>query len=427
MMSNARPPGGGQPSGRPGEEHHHDRRRVGAAPCPGAAADDQDRTWWQRVVRRARRVGHHRADARGRRRGCRRARRGGPFPHQCRRGLHPARRDVLRADERASLPRRGGARRLPAARPGSRPSGWPPRLAPPGDLLHAGSRVGDLRVVVDRGRRDQHHRDRAGRHAATARDGRNARRHCGQCRRARGAAGRCMSVTFDAASAELRLDADAFITLVEYATDPDNACEDGVDRLLRAGAITAGAPHPVLRNGLAAVTGSLGSLQVLVTCPDGVRLHQAWVARVSAVLTDLTDGTYDFAAVNTEFVPTSIAHLTGLQARPSLVETSAVLDELLLDDLASNSARARTDGGEALADLLAPWPAAVDAVRAGGWRLCVVDIAFPARHRTVVRRLAWVDTDAGGLRVEADDHGPGLVPTSSTALWRARGAVPPAG
>jgi hypothetical protein len=235
-----------------------------------------------------------------------------------------------------------------------------------------------------------------------------------------------VSVTFDAATARLRLDADAFITLVEYATDPEGACDDVVERLSGAGAVADGAPHPVLRNALAAVTSSRGSLQVLVTGPDGVRLHQAWVAFVSAMLTDLADGTYDFAAVSTEFVPTTIAQLTGLQGRPRLDAASAVVDESLLDDLASNSASARADGGEALADLLAPWPRVSAAVRAGHWRLSVVDIAFQARERTVVRRLAWVDTDAGLLRVEADEHGPALVPTTSTALWRAIVSILPA-
>jgi len=158
---------------------------------------------------------------------------------------------------------------------------------------------------------------------------------------------------------------------------------------------------------------------VLVTGPDGVRLHQAWVAFVSAMLTDLADGTYDFAAVSTEFVPTTIGRLTGLQARPRLDPASAVVDESLLDDLASNSEAARAAGSEALADLLAPWPPAAAAVRAGLWQLSVVDIAFPARDRTIVRRLAWVDVDAGLLRVEADEHGPTLVPTTSTAVWRA--------
>jgi hypothetical protein len=228
-----------------------------------------------------------------------------------------------------------------------------------------------------------------------------------------------MSVTFDATTSTLRLDADAFITLVEYATDPDGACEDVVERLSDAGAVIDGSPHPVLRNALAAVTTSLGSLQVLVTGPDGVRLHQAWVAFVSALLTDLADGTYDFAAVSTEFVPTCIARLTGLQARPRLDPASAVVDERLLDDLASNSPEARAAGSEALADLLAPWPQACAAVRAGRWQLSVVDIAFQARDRTVVRRLAWVDVDAGLLRVEADEHGPTLVPVTSTAVWRA--------
>lgn len=235
-----------------------------------------------------------------------------------------------------------------------------------------------------------------------------------------------MSVTFDAATTRLQLDADAFITLVEYATDPEGACEEVVERLSEAGAVADGAPHPVLRNALAAVTTSLGSLQVLVTGPDGVRLHQAWVAFVSAMLTDLADGTYDFAAVSTEFVPTTIARLTGLQWRPRLEAATAVVDESLLDDLASNSTVARSAGSEALADLLAPWPHACAAVRGGRWTLSVVDIAFQARERTVVRRLAWLDVHAGLLRVEADEHGPTLVPTTSTDLWRAIVSILPA-
>lgn len=228
-----------------------------------------------------------------------------------------------------------------------------------------------------------------------------------------------MSVTFDATTGHLRLDADAFIGLVEYATDPDSACDDVVARLSDAGAVVGGAPHPVLRNALAAVTCSLGSLQVLVTGPRGVLLHQAWVAFVSAMLTDQADGTYDFAAVSTDFVPTAIARQTRLRARPVLAPGSVAVDEALLDDLASNASSARDDGSEALARLLVPWPDAEAAVRAGRWRLSVVDIAFPARGQTVVRRLAWVDAEAGLLRVEADEQGPCLVPTTSTALWRA--------
>jgi hypothetical protein len=235
-----------------------------------------------------------------------------------------------------------------------------------------------------------------------------------------------MSVDFDPANATLRLDAETFITLAELPSDAVDACDTSLGKLVDAGAVQDGVPHPALRLGLAAVSGSVASLQVLVAGRDDVRLHHGWLSGESALLTDLADGTYDFAAVSTEFVPTTIAQLTGLQGRPRLDAASAVVDESLLDDLASNSASARADGGEALADLLAPWPRVSAAVRAGHWRLSVVDIAFQARERTVVRRLAWVDTDAGLLRVEVDEHGPALVPTTSTALWRAIVSILPA-
>lgn len=228
-----------------------------------------------------------------------------------------------------------------------------------------------------------------------------------------------MSVEFDAATGDLRLDAEAFIGLVEYAGEPEAVCDEVVARLHRAGAVSHGLPHPLLRNGLAAVTSSLGSLQVLCSAPRGVTLHQAWVAFVSAVLTDLRDGTYDFAAVSTDFLPTQIARLTGLAPRPRLDVAEAAVDEALLDALSADQAHTRVAGSLTLADTLAPWPAAAAAVRAGRWHLAVVDVAFAAPTGTVVRRLAWVDTDAGVLRVEADDRGPVLVPTTSTALWEA--------
>lgn len=93
-----------------------------------------------------------------------------------------------------------------------------------------------------------------------------------------------MSVMFDATTAGLRLDAEAFITLAEYAVDPDAACERTLRDLEEVGAVVDGSPHPALRGALAAVTNSLASLQVLVTDPDGVVLHQGWLARVSATL-----------------------------------------------------------------------------------------------------------------------------------------------
>ena len=227
-----------------------------------------------------------------------------------------------------------------------------------------------------------------------------------------------MSVLFDPDSEVLRLDADAFITLAEYATDPAGACEEVVERLATAGAVADGRPHPVLRDALAAVTSPLASLQVLVSGPDGVRLHQGWLAGQCAMLTDLGDGTYDFVAVGTEFAPTSIARLTVLRARPRLDHGAAVIDEYLLDDLASNSEHTRAAAAEALADLLAPWPTASGAMRAGGWGLSVVDVTHPASGRTVASRLAWVDTDAGTLRVETDGRDLLLAPTTTTEIWR---------
>jgi hypothetical protein len=234
-----------------------------------------------------------------------------------------------------------------------------------------------------------------------------------------------MSVDFDPASGTLRLDAEAFITLAELSSDAVDSCDTTLARLVDAGAVLDGRPHPTLRQGLAAVAGSVASVQVLVAAPEDVRLHHGWLSDDAALLSDHGDGTYDFAAVDTEFVPESIARATRIGPRPRLGEGSAVVDEGVLDDLASSSSAARESGVEALAGLLAPWPAAVAAVRAGGWHLALVDVAFVDRGRTVARRLAWVDTDAGMLRVEADEHGPVLVPVATTELWRAVVAVLP--
>lgn len=235
-----------------------------------------------------------------------------------------------------------------------------------------------------------------------------------------------MSVVFDATTGHLQLDPEAFIGLVDYATEPEGVCDELVARLHRAGVVSGGRPHPLLRNALAAVTSSFGSLQVLlVSTPGSVTLHQCWVAFVSAVLSDVGDGTYEFAAVSTDFLPTEIARRTGLAPRPRLEQAEAVVDESLLDALSAGSARTRVDGGVALAEALAAWPAAATAVRAGRWSLAVADVAFPTPSGTVVRRLAWIDTEAGLLRVEADDRGPVLVPTTSTALWGAVVALLP--
>ena len=234
-----------------------------------------------------------------------------------------------------------------------------------------------------------------------------------------------MSVDFDAANGTLRLDAEAFITLAELSSDSVDPCDTTLGRLVDAGAVIAGMPHPLLRPGLAAVAGSVASLQVLVAGPQDVRLHHGWLSSGAALLTDLGDSTYDFASVSAEFVPEAIARVTFVGPRPRLDDGSVVIDEAVLDDLASSSAPARASGVEALAGLLAGWPTAAAAVRAGCWHLALVDVAFVEARRTVARRLAWLDTDAGMLRIEADEHGPVLVPVGGTELWRAVVAVLP--
>ncbi|MEW1951859.1 hypothetical protein [Terrabacter sp. NPDC080008] len=234
-----------------------------------------------------------------------------------------------------------------------------------------------------------------------------------------------MSVVFDATTGHLQLDPEAFVGLVDYAGDPGSVGDEVLARLRSAGAVVGGAPHPRLQGALAAVANSLGSLQVLRSDTVEVSLHQSWVAFVSAMLTDLGDGTYAFAAVGTDFLPAEVARFTGLSPRPLLADAEAVVDESLLDALSAGAAPTRAAGSATLADALAPWPAAAAAVRAGRWSLAVVDVAFPAPTGTVVRRLAWVDTEAGLLRVEVDDRGPVLVPTTSTALWEAVVALLP--
>jgi hypothetical protein len=234
-----------------------------------------------------------------------------------------------------------------------------------------------------------------------------------------------MSVSFDPDHEALRLDADAFVSLAEYASDPAGACEELVDDFVRAGVVADGRPHPILREALAAVTSARCSLQVLVSAPGGVWLHHGWLAARCAMLTDLGDGTYDFAAVGTEFAPTSIARLTVLRARPRLDAATAPIDEALLDDLASSSAGGRAAAADRLARLLTPWPEARAAVRSGGWHLAVVDVTHPAGGRTVASRLAWVGTDAGTLRVEVDGDELVLVPASTTDIWRSVVAILP--
>ncbi|MGO4597015.1 hypothetical protein [Terrabacter sp. 2RAF25] len=234
-----------------------------------------------------------------------------------------------------------------------------------------------------------------------------------------------MSVEFDPTSGTLRLDAEAFITLAELSSDTVDPCDTTLGRLVDAGAVLDGVPHPLLRQAVAAVAGSVASLQVLVAGPVDVRLHHGYLSDDVALLTDLGDGTYDFAAVGAEFVPESIARITRIGPRPRLSAGSAAVDEAVLDDLASSSSAARASGVDALAELLTPWPGATEAVRAGAWHLALVDVTFVDGGRTVARRLAWFDTDAGLLRVQADEHGPVLVPVATTELWRAVVAVLP--
>lgn len=180
-----------------------------------------------------------------------------------------------------------------------------------------------------------------------------------------------MNPVFDVASGRVRLDPTTFEALCRQADPPSGPggalASDSVAlaALQRSGALVDGAVHEALRPALAAVTRSIASLQLVVTGSAGYQLHQGWLSVVSAVLADVGDGSYDFAALGTEFVPTLMARMTRLGLRPHLEPASVAVTEAVLDGLASHEADPRAEAAQAIVALTASvWPTWA-AIRAG--------------------------------------------------------------
>ncbi|OFE17856.1 hypothetical protein BA895_13745 [Humibacillus sp. DSM 29435] len=239
-----------------------------------------------------------------------------------------------------------------------------------------------------------------------------------------------MNPVFDPASGRIRLDATTFETLCrefDSPSPPGSAPASDVTPLapLRtSGALVDGVVHEALRPALAAVQRPIAMVHLVVAGAAGRQLHQGWLSVVSAVLADLGDGSYDFAAVGTEFVPTLVARLTRLGLRPHLPAGRVPVTEAVLDGLAAHKAAPRAAAAQALVSTTASvWPAWSAAVSAGDWRFWVVDVTWPERAGGAAsassgRRLAVLDTSAGLLRVDVDDSGPMLVAVTPTEVWR---------
>lgn len=237
-------------------------------------------------------------------------------------------------------------------------------------------------------------------------------------------------VVFDPASGRLRLDADTFIALgdLDGTAAPKGAAYDA---LRRAGAIVDDQPHVSLRPGLAAVTRPIARLELVSADADTVLLHQGWLSLMSAVLADRGDGSYDFASVATEFLPTVIARLTGFGPRPRLPEAVLTVDERTLEALFEQDAATRTAAvGRLAAAAPAGWEAWTAELEQGAWRLWSADVTWPApgtRNQVAGRRVAVLDTEAGLLTVEGDESGGlSLVPLTPTDVWLMLSSILPA-
>ena len=260
--------------------------------------------------------------------------------------------------------RRGLARRLAAARPSAtrrrsstatccsttRRSPWAATLGhpPAHDPRDPRTRVRDDRVVVDGRRRHRRHPDGQRRHAAARRAGPRRRRRRGEPRRARRAGPGWCPHERDASTPRRppRLDAEAFITLVGVRDRPRGRLRQTsrAPRRGRASSRTA-SPHPVLRNALAAVTSSPARSRCSSPGPRRPpppgwrRVRQRDAHRPRRRHLRLRGREHGVRARRPS------RRLTGLQARPRLDRgPSAVVDEALLDDLASNSGPARGRG-----------------------------------------------------------------------------------
>lgn len=244
-----------------------------------------------------------------------------------------------------------------------------------------------------------------------------------------------MSPEFDTRSGRLRLSADEFDALTRLASPGEGGARDGVAdaahvaALEACGAVTSGTPHTLLTAAVTACATPIATLEVIATGPGGQQVHQAWLSLVSAVLADRGDGTYDLAAVGTDFVPTVVARLTYFGRRDLLSPARIAVGTDLLTALSSAVADERRYAAGAVAALLRGagpagsngpegWSRMATALETGPWRWWVCDISWPRGDEVAGRRLAVLD--AGGLMARADvsDRGSALVPTTATEVWR---------
>lgn len=218
-----------------------------------------------------------------------------------------------------------------------------------------------------------------------------------------------MNPVFAADSGRVRLDPTTFEALCRVADPPSRSAA-----------------------ALAAVQQPIASLQLLITGSAGYQLHQGWLSVVSAVLADVGDGSYDFAAIGTEFVPTLVARMTRLGLRPHLEPATVAVTEAVLDGLVSHETGPRAEAAQALvAATASTWPAWAAAAQAGDWRFWVADVTWPAPAGEAAsdeagRRLAVLDTGAGLVRVDGDESGPRLVAVTPTEVWRLLSGILPA-
>jgi hypothetical protein len=239
-----------------------------------------------------------------------------------------------------------------------------------------------------------------------------------------------VTVQFDATVGRVRLDPTTFEALVDLGSAANGDSDGMLADLTAAGVLVDGRAHEVLAPGLAAVTRPLAQLETVVASRQDLLVHQGWMSVLSAVLADVGDGTYDFAGVATEFVPTTIARLVRLRPRPRLAPGSASVTSDLLDGLVDPDDGRRVRAAHDLASALAPhWDEAAELVRAGAWCFWSADVSWAPPGRAVrsdddlvSRRVSVLDTTAGMLALEGSTGAPGhdrlsLTPTTPTDVW----------
>ncbi|GAA2485609.1 hypothetical protein [Terrabacter carboxydivorans] len=242
-----------------------------------------------------------------------------------------------------------------------------------------------------------------------------------------------MTVQFDAGVGRVRLDPATFEALVELGSGTRTGTADHrgpLEDLTAAGAVVDGRPHEVLTPGLAAVTRPLARLEAVVASRQSLLVHQGWMSVLSAVLADVGDGTYDFAGVATEFVPTTIVRLVRLRPRQRLASGSVTVTPDLLDGLIDSDDGRRSRVADDLATALSPhWGEVAELVRSGAWCFWSADVLWAPPGRTVrsdadlsSRRVSALDTTAGMLTLEGGADASGrdhleLTPTTPSDVW----------